>query len=1000
MRDEFRKPEPGGTGETAGYIDLFAGTVGFVLLQRWARRKTERQFIEAGGQEIIWDAVIDDKGFRADVVGTQTNNHAEYFDGAHTDAQSHIAPSVSFVSPGGDRPFEAIPREHSVPGMPQTLSLSLSAQPQSQLSDDEIRDHIMGQLPDGVHATITSETISARTIKVDIYDTDMADIAAPPGTVMIAEKFIHDSERTRPNMSQLPQQTVVFQTALQRTSSSELKPLEKLRITAAEKEMQDSAINEDAGPQASSSDDSNAEDLFMSDASEAPKQVDANGHPSSPRVQPAGPSPLGNVAANQKKPRKPPGSNLLEPTAASSSKSSGKRKAEKPKPTSNEPKISSLRKALRMNLSPTQSSGNLHEDVSKNARSGPKQQGPLQKSRPRTGSTTALPRLSTEVQRASHLEKNLPRLPQQQGSPQSKRTSVQPGNPQRSNYYSVRDQRRDSLVSHPDTYSVRSIHSRPGSPSVTRTQINSRPGSPIVTRTQVPTTAGALGKTRSERDVWASNENVNEPRHHRRSRSFVPSLYSVGTKDSEGSLIIAPKSMPYKSIFEDHENVLNLTRDGKVRGIFPDNHLVRNVRRFVRFSSASYGKAFLRIMGLTDPALNLSSSTELKNLDIHHEHDSFSQYTGLPADTIILSSFVDLHGVVTPLMKNKESALPLVHFISIDHESRAVVLTCRGTLGFEDVLTDMMCEYDDLVWRGNSYKVHKGIHASARRLLSGTGSRVMATLKAALEEYPDFGLVLCGHSLGGAVASLLAVLISEPSVDDSSPSLFTTVSQQKLLSHPNLAERSAPPIDLPAGRPIHVYAYGPPATMSAPLRLATRGLVTSIVNGTDIVPSLSLGLLYDFRSIALNLKSDTTDALSAIKTRVLDRIRHSISSQFYVDQPPPPDPTAGDGVGEDAWAWAALKTLRAGMTGEKLLPPGEVFIIETTRVFDRSSSDGSGDYYPSLGRAATRVTMKYIRDVETRFGELRFGSRMFSDHSPGRYEASLKALSQGILEDE
>jgi hypothetical protein len=55
--------------------------------------------------------------------------------------------------------------------------------------------------------------------------------------------------------------------------------------------------------------------------------------------------------------------------------------------------------------------------------------------------------------------------------------------------------------------------------------------------------------------------------------------------------------------------------------------------------------------------------------------------------------------------------------------------------------------------------------------------------------------------------------------------------------------------------------------------------------------------------------------------------------------------------------------------------------------------------YKSLGRPATRVQMKLIRDVEGRFGELRFGSRMFSDHSPARYEAALAALEMGILED-
>jgi hypothetical protein len=219
-----------------------------------------------------------------------------------------------------------------------------------------------------------------------------------------------------------------------------------------------------------------------------------------------------------------------------------------------------------------------------------------------------------------------------------------------------------------------------------------------------------------------------------------------------------------------------------------------------------------------------------------------------------------------------------------------------------------------------------------------------------------------------------------------------------------------PPINIPIGRSIHVYAYGTPATLSPALRLATRGLITTIVNHNDVVPSLSLGMLHDFRAVALNLKTDKNDAINKLKTRVWQHIRHAFKSTFYVDSgPPPPENMAGDGLGEDTWAWAALKTLRAGMVHEKLVPPGEIFVVETTRVFDRqtytpsASGGGSGDtaterVFRSLGRPATRVQFKFIRDVEGRFGEIRFGRSMFSDHSPGRYEASLAALERGILE--
>ena len=294
----------------------------------------------------------------------------------------------------------------------------------------------------------------------------------------------------------------------------------------------------------------------------------------------------------------------------------------------------------------------------------------------------------------------------------------------------------------------------------------------------------------------------------------------------------------------------------------------------------------------------------------------------------------------------------------------------------------------------------------------------MMVIKEALMALPDYGLVLCGHSLGGAVAALVAVLISEPA-PESSAQAFVTSQPPKLLASSTMSPREpAAPIVLPPGRPIHVYAYGPPATFSEPLRLATRGLITSVVNAGDIVPCLSLGTLHDFRTAAVHLKHDTSDAVNQVKARVWQRIMHafSLSAPGSSAGPPEPEFIAGDGVGEDNWAWTTLQVLREAMDNTKLVPPGEVFVLETTQVYDRlgadvkqearygfgaeeSKDDRTERLYQALGRPATRVQFKLIRDVVGRFGELRFGRDMFGDHNPGRYESKLSALEAGVCEE-
>lgn len=124
---------------------------------------------------------------------------------------------------------------------------------------------------------------------------------------------------------------------------------------------------------------------------------------------------------------------------------------------------------------------------------------------------------------------------------------------------------------------------------------------------------------------------------------------------------------------------------------------------------------------------------------IHHaNHHAFAQHTNLPLSNILLSSFST---------KSLGSQVPqLVHFVSVDHEIGAVVLTCRGTLGVADILTDLACDFENIRVYGQLYPVHKGMLLAAKQLSMGS-SRVCNVIKEALEANPGYGLVLCGHSL-------------------------------------------------------------------------------------------------------------------------------------------------------------------------------------------------------------------------------------------------------------
>jgi hypothetical protein len=408
----------------------------------------------------------------------------------------------------------------------------------------------------------------------------------------------------------------------------------------------------------------------------------------------------------------------------------------------------------------------------------------------------------------------------------------------------------------------------------------------------------------------------------------------------------------------------------------------------MRFASAAYGSHFLKLMGISNDMPGLRTWDET-HYDVRH----FVHHTDSGSGNVLLASFVD-HGGGSDSTGSTDSGVPLVHYISLDHESKAVVLACRGTLGFEDVLADLTCEYDRLTWRGRAYKVHKGVHASARRILFGGDGKVLITLQEALREFDDYGLVLCGHSLGGGVTALLGLMLSEPNPNGKG---FVTASEPQYKMKSDEAGSTvleSVNIKLPAGRPIHVFAYGPPGVMSSSLCKITRGLITTVVHGSDIVPYLSLGLLHDLQAAAVAFKKDEHKAKAEIRQRMWSAFQHNVADKFYAF--PSTFTTSSLNSDEERWMLPALASLRSNMKSEKLMPPGEVFCLETQRVLRRDAFLLADE--DRIGRPAVRIVLRYVRDVGARFGEMRFGSSMLIDHSPAKYEEALRKLRLGVAE--
>ena len=145
--------------------------------------------------------------------------------------------------------------------------------------------------------------------------------------------------------------------------------------------------------------------------------------------------------------------------------------------------------------------------------------------------------------------------------------------------------------------------------------------------------------------------------------------------------------------------------------------------------------------------------------------------------------------------------------VILDHESSSVVLVIRGTLSFKDILMDVVCEEAEFQEGGG----HSGFLAGSRMVLD----KSRAVLETALREYLGYSLVVTGHSMGGSVATMLALhLLQDRSQEILPPGV--EVSCVALGSAPVFRARAAP----------------------CPLY---RERIRLYVNERDVVPRLSLG---------------------------------------------------------------------------------------------------------------------------------------------------------------
>ncbi|XP_077226156.1 alpha/beta-Hydrolases superfamily protein [Tasmannia lanceolata] len=310
------------------------------------------------------------------------------------------------------------------------------------------------------------------------------------------------------------------------------------------------------------------------------------------------------------------------------------------------------------------------------------------------------------------------------------------------------------------------------------------------------------------------------------------------------------------------------------------------------------------------------------------------------------------------------------YYIGADIRNKLIILGIRGTHTVYDLITDMVSSSDKEV-TFDGFSTHFGTAEAARWFLH----HEMGTIRKCLEKHEGFRLRLVGHSLGGAAAALLAIMLRKKT-------------KEELGFSPDI---------------VSAVGFGTPPCVSKELAESCANYVSTVVLQDDIIPRLSIASLTRLRNEILQTdwmsvleKEDCksiTDFLTNAKQvvssvqdvarRVADyaKIRNktnsselSITNESGVVENPLPKPLSKDS--------AIVK--QDGAAPEELFTPGTLYFLKRRQ--DACNGGGKGKEFYTLWK----------RHAGEHFQTIVLSSNLISDHQCDNHFYALRDVLKGL----
>jgi len=244
--------------------------------------------------------------------------------------------------------------------------------------------------------------------------------------------------------------------------------------------------------------------------------------------------------------------------------------------------------------------------------------------------------------------------------------------------------------------------------------------------------------------------------------------------------------------------------------------LPEHTERWMRFAAATMGTAWFA--GLVE-GFSVSGIRSAGRI---------TEQGGGPGDRALACAGLEGRIEVVKFEERTNELYAPGYLVAVDHEIGCVVLALRGTSSVTDALTDLVCEPAPIQLGGQDGIAHGGMLRAARGLDLVLAELVAGALTR-LRPESTRRIVICGHSLGAGVASLLAALWRDRGF-------------------------------LP-GVNIQCVAFACPQVLDSSLAVAQSNHTTSLIVASDLVPRFSLATAQDLQAAMLCLHNPESKGL-------------------------------------------------------------------------------------------------------------------------------------------